>query len=244
MTVYFCLPAYNEEAGIGDLLESIFIAFRDTQVDYKAVVINDGSTDKTIEVLEHYQHILPLEILEHNENQGLRAALNSGMKYIGWNGEDDDILICMDADNTHSPSVAFSMIDKIREGYDIVIASRYLPDSKVVGVPLPRLFLSYSARICFHMMAPIKGVKDFTCGFRAFRLSLIKEAYRYYNGKFITQDGFACTDEILLKSARLTDKIAEVPFTLRYDLKKTSSKLNLGLTVRETLKLLWKSRKL
>lgn len=244
MTVFFCLPAYNEEAGIRDLLEDIYNQFRDIGEDYKVVVIDDGSTDKTGKIIEYFRYIMPMEIIEHNENKGLGSALNSGMKYISWNGEDDDIIVCMDSDNTHSPSVVFSMLEKIREGNDIVIASRYLPNSKVIGVSLFRKFLSYSARFLFHIMAPIKGVKDFTCGFRAFRVSIIKKAYQLYNEDFITQDGFACTDEILLKCSRITDKITEVPFILRYDLKKTPSKLNLGVTVKETFKLLWKSRKL
>ncbi len=244
MTIYFCLPAYNEEESIKELLEGIYDQFRDVEEDYKVVVVNDGSTDKTPRVLEYFSYLIPMEILEHEKNEGLGSALNSGLKYIMWKGEDDDIVICMDSDNTHRPSIALKMVENIRKGNDIVIASRYLPESKVVGVSLFRLFFSYSARFFFQLLAPIKGVKDFTCGFRAFRLSVIKASYQRYNGKFITQKGFACTDEILLKSSRVTDKIIEVPFTLRYDLKKNPSKLKLATTIKETLKLLWKSRKL
>ena len=244
MKIYFCLPAYNEENAIGELLKEIYNVFRDLRYSYKVIVVNDGSTDKTPEIVEHYSHIMPVEMISHSHNQGLGEALNSGFKYICHTARPIDVIVCMDSDNTHKPIYVYNMIKKIEEGFDIVIASRYMKESKVIGVSPFRLLMSYGARFMFQIFTPIKGIKDYTCGFRAFKVSIICKAYNYYKGKFITQKGFACTDEILLKLSKLTNKITEVPFILRYDEKKGNSKLKLFTTIKATLKLLINYRKL
>lgn len=243
MKVYFCLPAYNEEKAIGHLLDEIFQVFRNLNQEYSVVVVNDGSTDKTHEVVEHYENMMPIELIDHPHNRGLGAALTSGLKYISHIGRGDDIIVCMDADNTHKPEFVPSMIEKIRQGCEVVIASRYCPESKVIGVSSFRLFMSFGARVLFRIFAPLEGIKDYTCGFRAIRNYTIRKAFRKYKQQFITQNGFACTDEILLKLSKITNNFGEVPFTLHYEDKIGASKLNLWTTVIGTLQLLLAHRK-
>ena len=146
----------------------------------------------------------------------------------------------MDSDDTHPPDVIPGMVEKIRAGADLVIASRYQPGSRQIGVPLFRLMLSFGARWLFRWKLGIRGVRDYTCGFRAYRASLIRMGLEKYGDDIITREGFACTDELLVKLAHFEPVIAEVPFILRYDQKHGRSKIQLFKTIRETLKMLWR----
>ena len=124
------------------------------------------------------------------------------------------------------------------DGADVVIASRYRKGSREVGVPLFRLMLSRGARLVFQMFLRLPNVRDYTCGYRAYRVELIRKAWDKYGEDIITRQGFACTDELLTKLSTISRKITEIPFVLRYDKKKNKSKLPLIRTIWETLKML------
>ena len=95
-----------------------------------------------------------------------------------------------------------------------------------------RIFLSYGAAILYKIFFPIKNVKDYTCGFRAFRLKVIKEAY-IKNKKFFSEKGFSASADILLKLFKYKNTISfdEIPINLRYDLKKGESKMKILRTI-------------
>jgi dolichol-phosphate mannosyltransferase len=89
----------------------------------------------------------------------------------------------------------------------------------------------------------LPGTRDYTCGFRAYRMGLVRRSFEAYGDKLITRSGFACTDQLLVNMACLGARIREVPFVLRYDRKVGQSKLDLGTTVLETFRLLAHARK-
>ena len=96
----------------------------------------------------------------------------------------------------------------------------------------------------FKMFLNLRGVRDYTCGFRAYRAGLLRKAMEVYGENIITRNCFACTDELLVNLACLGDvHIEELPFVLRYDRKEGESKLDLGVTLRETFKLLIDGRR-
>ena len=241
--IYILLPAFNEEKSLSKLFDKFIALLANSQQDYRIILVNDGSSDRTQEIAEQYKSKLPLEIIKHPENRGLGEAIKTGLKSAASQAQDNDILVNLDADNTHDPNVIPRLVEKIKEGSDIVIASRYQPGSKQVGVPFLRRVCSWGARYVFRLYLPIKSVKDYTCGYRAYRAGLIKQGFNEYGDSLIEAKGFACTDELLIKLSRYTTKIAEVPFILRYDLKDSPSKINIPKTVLATLKLLWKTNK-
>lgn len=240
--IYVCLPAYNEEKSLPKLFDKFIELIKTDNQDYRIILVNDGSHDKTQAVAEQYRSKLPLEIIVHEVNRGLGKAIKTGLKSAATQAQDNDIIVNLDADNTHDPNVIPRLVDKIGEGFDIVIASRYQPGSKQVGVPFLRRVCSWGARYVFRFYLPIKSVKDYTCGYRAYRAGLIKQGFAEYGDSLIEAKGFACTDELLIKLSKYTTKIAEVPFILRYDLKDSPSKINIPKTVLATLKLLWKTK--
>jgi dolichol-phosphate mannosyltransferase len=103
-----------------------------------------------------------------------------------------------------------------------------------------RQFMSLIASFMFRLLFPISGVKDYTCGYRAYRAEVIKNAFKEYNGGFIDQDGFQATADILLKLRKMDLNFGEVPLLLRYDYKMSTSKMNLIETIRNTFILVFK----
>jgi dolichol-phosphate mannosyltransferase len=243
--IFVLLPALDEEAALRRLIPDIFHATDLVPADVHVVVVDDGSTDGTARAAEFAPEGLSVEVIRHGENRGLAAALTTGIeRALALGDRDDDVLVAMDADHTHPPESIPKMVGAIWEGGDVVIASRYQPGSKQKGVPRRRRILSWGARLLFRLLLPIPGVQDYTCGFRAYRLPLLREAHRRTGGRLLTSAGFACTDELLIKLAMLTDRISEVPFTLRYDRKPGDSKLKLGETIRAQLRVLGDLRRL
>jgi dolichol-phosphate mannosyltransferase len=155
---------------------------------------------------------------------------------------DNDIVITMDADETHSPGLMISMVRKILEGHDVVVASRYQPGSRILGLTLDRILISRIGSLLIRVVFPTPGVRDFTCGYRAYRAAALKLARRHYGDSFVDQRGFQCVIDILLKMRRLPLIFGEVPMILRYDLKLGSSKMRLMKTTLDTLRLLFNRR--
>lgn len=237
------LPAYNEEKAIGALLEEFKRVFEKEHIHYKLIVVNDGSSDKTGQIANGYSDILNIKVVNHPQNKGLGRTIITGFQEaVKVLESGDDVIVNMDADNTHSPDFIPSMLKKIQSGADLVIASRYQPGSEEIGVPFLRRLYSRGAKFLFKIFFNLKGINDYTCGFRAYRASLIIKGFEKYKNDLISRNGFACTDELLIHLATLTDKYEEVPFILRYDKKEGKSKLKLFTTILETFKLLFKGR--
>jgi dolichol-phosphate mannosyltransferase len=225
------LPAYNEERDIHALLLRIQQTMRTVAFDYKVFVVNDGSTDNTSNVIKVFQKEMPIELIEHEGNKGLGQAMLTGMSRVVEQVRDDDVLITMDADNTHDPCLIQVMGTKIREGAGLVIASRYETGGEEVGLSQSRKFLSRGASSLLSIFFPIQGAKDYTCGYRAYRGSVLKRAFQVYGDHLIEERGFTCMAEILIKMSNIHAQVAEVPLVLRYDLKSGQSKMKIMRTI-------------
>lgn len=236
------LPAYNEEQSLGLLLQRLDQSMHEDDLQYEIVVVDDGSTDGTARIAEEYARHVPVRLERHEVNRGLGTTIRDGLKAAVSIATDDDIIVVMDADNTHTPGLIRNMIRVVREGADVVIASRYRPGSYVRGVPLHRKLLSLAARALFQATFPIRGVRDYTCGYRAYRASVLRDAFRRYGDDFVNQEGFQCMVDILLKLRKLDLIFREVPLILRYDLKQGASKMKVLKTIAGSLSLIAKRR--
>jgi dolichol-phosphate mannosyltransferase len=174
----------------------------------------------------------------------LGRALKTGFEYCFLKGKKDDVIVTMDTDNSHTVSLSYKMVKKIfYEKKDILIASRYQLNSKMKGLNYLRILLSYIAAFLYKVFFPIKNVKDYTSGFRAFRLGIIKNAWRK-NKFFFSEKGFSASADIILKLYTYRNKInfLEVPINLRYDLKKGPSKMKIIKTIYLNLVLIFKRK--
>src|SRR5258705_8936510 len=111
---------------------------------------------------------MPIHVMTHEVNRGLGATIRDGLVRAVELAGPRDIIVTMDADDTHAPGLILRMVRMISEGHDVVIASRYRNGSRCVGVPLHRRALSLVASWLFRAVFPIRGVKDYTCGYRAY----------------------------------------------------------------------------
>lgn len=224
------LPAYNEEKSLDLLFPKLREILKNYQ--YKIVIVNDGSTDQTLEKLAWYQKIMPIEVITHKINRGLGETARDMFERAAEICDPTDIIVRMDCDNTHEPKYMIDMIKKIDEGYDVVIASRFQPGGAQYGLSAYRKFISRCANLFMKMFFPIKGVWEYSCGYRAYRASIIKDTLELYGNDFISLKGlgFTCTLEKLVVLRNMKARISEIPFVLHYDQKKSTSKMLSSIT--------------
>ena len=243
--IFYILPCFNEELNLQKLLTDFFNFYKTKKFKVNIVIINDGSQDNSLKLINQLKKKLnkknlKIKIISHLKNLGLGESLKNGFEYCISKGKADDIIISMDCDNSHTVQLSFKMLKSILiNKKDIVIASRYKRNSKTKGLDSLRIFLSYGAAILYKIFFPIKNVKDYTCGFRAFRLNVIKRAY-IENKNFFSEKGFSASADILLKLFKYKNVISfdEIPINLRYDLKKGESKMKILKTIYLNLRLI------
>ncbi|NPA67050.1 MAG: glycosyltransferase [Chlorobi bacterium] len=238
--VLLMLPAYNEEKSLPQLLNRIVKTFDNFDINGEILVVNDGSKDKTLEIAQSFKSNYPLHIHDIQPNKGLANAMKEGFKKALTLISENDVLIAMDADDSHNPGLIPLMLQKNAEGAEIVIASRYREGSRIRGLNKFRILMSYGAGMLYRTFIRMEGVRDYTCGYRAYDPALIKKALSDFKDKFIEEQGFAGMAEILLKLKKYNPAVIEVPMILRYDRKESESKMNISGTVKQSLKLIAK----
>ena len=242
MQIVLALPAYNEERALPRVLQSFQRVVGGAGHSIRAVVVDDGSADGTSRVIEDWTRRLPLATLKHEVNRGLGETIRDALELAARTAAPEDIIVTMDADDTHPVELILEMIPRIGEGYDVVIASRYRAGAGVVGLSGFRRLMSFGARVLYRVFFPIRGVRDYTSGFRAYRAGILAKAFERYRDELVTERGFASMAEILLKLARAGARMSEVPMVLRYDRKGGASKMNVPRTVLKTLALMARLR--
>jgi glycosyltransferase involved in cell wall biosynthesis len=118
MKTSIIIPAYNEERGIGEVLGRITALGRDA---YEIIVVDDGSTDGTSGIAEEFD----VKLIRHGQNRGKGSAIRTGVENASG-----DYVVFIDADNTYPAETIPKIVEKLDGGYDIVICSRALADSK------------------------------------------------------------------------------------------------------------------
>lgn len=173
--ISFVIPAKNEERSLPILYREIIDSVIKLRKSFEIIFIDDGSTDKTFEVLVNLRRQdSRVKILKHRGNFGKSIALQTGFEYA--TGE---IIITLDADLQDNPQEIPKFITKIEEGYDLVSGwkkKRYDPISK-----------TFPSKVGNWLTRVLTGVKihDLNCGFKAYRkevtdnLHLYGELYKY-----------------------------------------------------------------
>ena len=225
--IWIVLPAYNEEASLPKLLPKIDQALRGRNLDYRMVVVNDGSTDGTAGILAEWQPKLPMDVVTHPLNRGLGETERDGFEFVAARCGPGDTIVRVEGDDTHDPKYIFALIAKLDEGFDVANTSRFQPGGEQHGVSGYRAFVSRCANIFMSVVFPIPNVRDFSCGFRAYRGQVVKDAVEVFGNDFVQLRGlgFTSTLEMVVKLHLLGCRCAEVPFSLRYDRKQSASKM-------------------
>ena len=155
------IPAYNEEENIVRVVENL----KNNYPMYDYVVINDGSSDDTARLCRRNGY----ELVDLPVNLGLAGAFQTGLKYAWRKGY--DYAIQFDADGQHRAEYIAPMLEKIQEGYDIVIGSRFVTEKKPHSL---RMIGSRLIAVATRLTTG-KKVKDPTSGMRMFNKKMIAE---------------------------------------------------------------------
>lgn len=209
MEISIIIPAYNEENRIIPTLKSCYEYLESMHKTYEIIVVDDGSKDNTIQVLEQYKLVCKaLKILPLARNRGKGHAVKTGMlNAIG------KYRIFMDADGSTPIEELEKLLKPLYElKTDISIGSRYIQDSEVlVSQPKHRiLFSRMSNRLVQKLLLP--NIQDPHCGFKAYTAESAQLIFR-----FSSVSGWSF-DEDNLALARLFEyQIMEIPVKWKND---------------------------
>ena len=162
MDISVVIPLYNEDESIPELYAWIERVMKDNGYSYEVIFINDGSTDRSWEIISDLHKKQPKQVkgIKFRRNYGKSPAL-----YCGFEQAQGDVVITMDADLQDSPDEIPGLYRMIKEdGYDLVSGykqKRYDPISKTI----PTKLFNATAR----KVSGIKNLHDFNCGLKAYR---------------------------------------------------------------------------
>jgi len=229
------MPAYNEETEIGPRLRNIAGLMEQKGFPYEIWVVNDGSRDRTVEIIEGVSKEVPVRLIHHEVNRGIGIAFLNGLKEIVKIVKDEDVIITLDADNTHNLKTVEFMLKRIDEGYEVVIGSCFTTGGMMIGVPMIRYLLSYFSNLAYRCLFHIKGIRTYTGFYRAHSGAAIKSAFEKFGNRLIEVAGFAAMAEMVIKFRQIPLFMTEVPMIIRYDLKGRASKMRVMDTIGEHL---------
>lgn len=235
--IYVCIPSYDEAPTVGLLLWKIRQVFAAFPREYHLLVLDDGSTDSTAEVLEPYARVLPLTVVRHTERRGYAAAVESLIRNAVelTDRPKRDTAILMHADFAHSPQTIPDLVRRIESGADMVVA-----EGRVEGeASRLRLLLRRYAPLLLRGVVTVPGVRDVVSGFAAFRLIALRNALRSQSDRLIHTDGWAANAELYWRAGRYARRVESVSSVERHDLRQRSARVRPLDTARE----LWRARR-
>lgn len=175
--VTIVIPTYNEADNISDLIISLIQIFsKNNDYTFNILVVDDNSPDGTGEIVDKLNKKYPNINLLSGPKLGLGKAYSRGLEYVLKN-TDTEIVVIMDADLSHDPNDLPRLLNKINEGADYVIGSRYVIGGKFdPSWPLTRVINSKIANFAAHKLVGIdKTVNDLTAGYKAIRISALNK---------------------------------------------------------------------
>ena len=229
--IYFIIPAFNEAENLPELLSSLQGWAETRHRSCHLIVVDDGSTDGTNDILRDFDGI-PISVVIHRPNRGVSAVFRSGFQaWRNLSGDANDLVVTLEADNTSSLAILDTMIERVWNGHDLVLASCYARGGAVIGTNLLRTTLSFCANLILRYTPGMPKVRTFSSFYRVYRGQFLARALSAYGDRMIEEEGFVCTAEMLLKFGLLGARISEVPLCLDGAKRKGASKMKVVHTI-------------
>lgn len=209
MRVVHIIPTFNEKENIGRMIESILnIGKKYKNWDTYILIVDDQSPDNTSSIVKDYQKKFNNIHLIQKKKEGLGTALIKGYDYA-INTLGADVVIPNDADFQWDPEDFPSLLEKIEEGYDVVVASRHIPGGKVIGWNwFRKINHDISNYFLAWWLAGVREVKDHAGNFKAIRVKNILDKVSLNKMK---NAGFSFQLHILYELSKVGAKFVEVP---------------------------------
>ena len=154
------IPAFNEEGNIQKVVGDL----KKDHPEFDYVIIEDGSSDDTLKVCRENR----FNVIPHPVNLGLSCAIKTGMKYAYGKGY--EYVLQFDADGQHLPEYIGAMLDEIKNGYDVVIGSRFCDEKKPRSL---RMLGSNMIALAIKLTTG-KSIKDPTSGMRMYNRKCVE----------------------------------------------------------------------
>ncbi|RLD16521.1 MAG: glycosyltransferase family 2 protein [Caldiserica bacterium] len=194
------IPALNEEKTVGICVEKAKNACENLGIPYEVIVVDNGSSDKTAEVASEKGAKVVYE-----EMQGYGAALLKGFKEAKG-----DYIIMGDADDSYDFNEIPKFVEKLDEGYDLVIGSRFKGGIEKGAMPWHHKYIGNPILTCILNILFKARISDAHSGMRGFRRELIERLN-------LRTTGMEFASEMIVKAIQIGAKIAEVPIVLHKD---------------------------
>jgi len=194
MKIVVTIPAFNEEKTIGVLINKVHEVMKSNRYNYKILVIDDGSKDKTAKVAKESKAI----VFSHPKNYGLADAFRTETEKALELGA--DVIVHIDADVQYQPKEIPKLINEIKNDYDLVLGSRF--KGKIESMPfIKRLGNKAFSKVISNITRT--KISDAQTGFRAFTREVAK--------KIKINSKYTYTQEQIIRTIREKYRIKEVP---------------------------------
>lgn len=195
------IPAYNEERRLPATLESVHAFLSSWGKSFETVVVDDGSTDGTTEVVQEFaKHHDGIRLLSYSPNQGKGHAVRTGM--LAAAGE---LLLLNDADGSSPIEELVRLEAAISAGSDVAIGSRAKPDpERQVKALLHRKYIGNTFNLIVQSLL-LPGIYDTQCGFKMFRTEVAQDLFSVSR-----LNGYAFDVELLYIAKRRGYKVSEI----------------------------------
>lgn len=231
--IYICIPALNEAQTVGVLLWRIRQVMAEFGRDYHLLVVDDGSTDDTAEVLAPYARVLPLTVVRHERNRGYAAAVETLAREAVARSTHPkrDSAVFLQADFTEPPEEIPALVRRIEGGADVVGSAVSTVEGEVTrGMRWSRAGLPWLLK----RSAVPREISDPFSGFRAYRLQVLKRALADVEGKpLLSRSGWAANAELLVRVAPHVRRAEQAEVGLRYTRRDRESRFRPWDAVRE-----------
>jgi dolichol-phosphate mannosyltransferase len=198
------IPARDEEGCIASTVERLHLELQMNSVPHEIIVVDDGSTDKTIRILkDECQKFSELKIVQNSGMHGFGRAIVHGLNNISG-----DAVVIMMADESDDPRDVVRYWKKLNEGYDCVFGSRFANGGGVIDYPKLKLLLNRLANLFIKFLFR-HGLNDTTNAFKAYRKTVIDGI------RPILSPHFNITVELPLKAVVRGYSYATIPITWR-----------------------------
>lgn len=209
MKISFVIPFHNEEKNAGSMLEQVLKFGQSQHWNFEIIPVNDRSRDRTQDILDMYAQkyscINPIE----RKNDSVDTSNTMGVALVeGSKKANGEIIIWTMGDRADDPNTYREVVKKIKEGYDMVFGSRYMPGGTWGSLDPTKAFLSSQGTVLARLLFGIK-VHDITNAFRGFRRELIHKIS-------LESKGFSISPEFAISAHLQGYKLGEVP-TVYFD---------------------------
>jgi dolichyl-phosphate beta-glucosyltransferase len=196
------IPAYNEEERIGYCLNDLILFLNENEIDAEIIIVNDGSIDKTSEVANSFKERARIKVIDLKKNKGKGCAVKTGVAVAMG-----EVIVFLDADGSTDVNHLKELMDKISNGYDVVIGSRSKEESKIVKKQfVVRSFSGKSFNLLIRDIFRLSEFKDTQCGFKGFEREAAKDIFSK-----LTVDRFAFDVEVMAISKISNYMVYEIP---------------------------------